>query len=247
MNFIASRQCIVKCGDNQLDLLIYVKGVDAFVLLLSTSNRPSNIPGLPLDLTAIPSILSQLSLFIRNGDLRVDFVDSEQEIEDYYPSVKNVIPLKNKFGNYCNLIQLELSKLNSRTQLLSAKKLKNNHTVYDVTELLARINVVICSNCCGIAHFREKCPDDLETCRICSQLLHERSQHVCSHQTRCEHCNEDHFLTYNKCSFIKSFRCTLTRQLSTRSQSISRYSATDTRLNISFGLNQMHNICAAHL
>jgi hypothetical protein len=135
-----------------------------------------------------------------------------------------------------------LTTVNSRKQLLSAKKLKINHIVYDVTEFLAPINVLICSKCCGIGHFRKQCPDQLETCRTCSQQFHEGSQHVCSNQTRCKHCNGDHSSNSNKCPVIESFRSTLTRLMLTRNGPTNRYPATDTRPNISFRLNQRHNI-----
>jgi hypothetical protein len=88
MNIISSRKCKANYGDNQVDLLIYVKETDAFVLLLLMSNYPSNLAGLSFDLTTTPSILSQLSLFIRNVDSRVDFVDFEREIKDQYPQYK---------------------------------------------------------------------------------------------------------------------------------------------------------------
>jgi hypothetical protein len=132
--------------------------------------------------------------------------------------------------------------VNSRKQLLSVKKLKINHIVYDATEFLAPINVLICFKCCGIEHFRKQCPDQLETCRTCSQQFHERSRHVCSNQTRRKHCNGDHSSNSSKRPVIKSFRSTLTRQMLTRNEPTNRYPAADTRPNISFGLKQRHNI-----
>jgi hypothetical protein len=196
-------------------MLIHVKETEAFALLLSKPNWLSNFAGLSFDITMTLSIQTQLSLLIRNVDLHIDFIELEREIKHQYSVVKNVIRLKNKFGNDCNLIKLELITVNSRTQLLSAKKLKMNHIVHDVTEFLAPINVLICSKCCGIEHFRKQCPDQLETCRTCSQQFHERSQHVCSNQTRCKHCSGDHSSNSNKCPVIKSFRSTLTRQMLT--------------------------------
>ncbi|CAF4864474.1 unnamed protein product, partial [Rotaria sp. Silwood2] len=41
----------------------------------------------------------QLSLLIKNVDLRLDFNEFCQEIQTHYPQVKNVIRLKNKFNN----------------------------------------------------------------------------------------------------------------------------------------------------
>jgi hypothetical protein len=241
MNIIGSRRSKANCGDNQFDLPIYVKETEAFALLLSKPNWPSSLAGLSFELTKTPSIPPQLSLLIRHVDLRIDFIELEREIKHQCPDVKNVARLKNKFGNYCNLIIVELTTVNSRKQLLSAKKLKINHIVYDVTEFLAPINVLICSKCCGIGHFRKQCPDQLETCRTCSQQFHEGSQHVCSNQTRCKHCNGDHSSNSNKCPVIKSFRFTLTRQMLTRNEPTNRHPATDKRPNISFGLNQRHN------
>jgi hypothetical protein len=126
------------------------------LLPLSISNVwPVNTTGISFDLPTTSSIPSQLSFLIRNVDFHADFIEFERVIKDRYSDVKNKIRLKSKFSSFCDLIKLKSSTVKSRKQLLGAKKRKSNHLLYYVTEFSAPINVLICSKCCGIGHFRE--------------------------------------------------------------------------------------------
>lgn len=220
INIIGCRRSSVRCSANECDLLIHVKETVSFALLLSKSNWPPDLAGLSYALVNIPSIPPQLSLLVRNVDLRIDLTEFELEIKSLCPDVKSVSRMKNKFGKEINLVKLELTSVESRNSLLNMKKLKVNYIVYDVTEFLAPVNVLICSKCCGIGHFRKECPDQLETCRKCSQMFLDLKQHICSNQTKCKHCNGDHQSNSNKCPVIKSFRSTLTRQMMTRNDHV---------------------------
>ncbi|CAF3900086.1 unnamed protein product [Rotaria magnacalcarata] len=65
-----------------------------------------------------PSIPPQLSLIIKNVDLRLDFKEFSKDIKTNYPQVKNVTRLKNKFSNDIKLLKLELSSAAVREELL---------------------------------------------------------------------------------------------------------------------------------
>lgn len=220
LNVIGCRRSKVRCNDKETDLLLHVKETEAFAILMSKLNWPSSLAGLSFVLPNMPSIPPQLSLLVKNVDLRLNLDEFGNDLKQLYPDVKNVIRMKNKLGNDINLVKLEITSVDSRNKLLGDKKLLLNHLVYEVSEYLAPVNVLICSKCCGIGHFRKQCPDQLETCRTCLQQYQDRKFHVCSNQSRCKHCNGDHYSSSNKCPVIKTFRSALTRQMMTRNEPI---------------------------
>jgi hypothetical protein len=161
----------------------------------------------------LPSIPPQLSCIVKNVDLRADFNEFTDEIKSKYPYVRNVIRMKNKFGNDIKLVKLELTSPKARADLLSLKKIYINYNCYAVDEYLAPINVLICSKCCGLGHFRRQCPEQTETCKSCGQSVMDVKTHRCSSVPKCKHCDGEHPSNSMKCSVVKSFRADLTRKL----------------------------------
>lgn len=213
-NIICCRRSSAKLNDpNEVLVLVFPEDTETFVQLLDSSLWPSKLMGLEYSIHQIPSIPPQLSLIAKNVDLRIDLDDFSNEVISQYPDVVKISRMKNKYGENTTLVKLELNSAKTRTQLIETKRLKVNHICYDVTEFLAPVNVLICSKCCGLGHFRKQCPENLETCRTCSAAYTLESGHICSGIHRCKHCNGDHKSNSMQCLVIKSFRADLTRRL----------------------------------
>ena len=59
------------------------------------------------------------------------------------------------------------------------------HTKYKVVEYFGKPRVFICSDCCGIGHFRKNCPEgDEATCKTCGDK--------CSDALKCAVVNDYH-------------------------------------------------------
>ncbi|CAF3535786.1 unnamed protein product [Rotaria socialis] len=130
--------------------------------------------------------------------------------------------MKNKFGNNIKLVKIELTSYEIRRQLLADKKLIINYISYDIDQYLAPINVLICSKCCGLGHFRKQCVELTETCRTCSGKFTDLKDHRCTASPKCKHCNGDYTSNSMKCPVVKSFRADLTRKILSNSNSINR-------------------------
>lgn len=197
-------------------------------------NWPDLICGKKFSFPSTPSIPAQLAIIIKNVDLRINFDDFSNEIKLNYPDVKNIIRLKNKFGNFTKLIKLELISPKARVDLLKNKKICIDHIRYDIDEYLAPMNVLICSKCLGIGHFRKQCPELKETCKTCGETLDNSQNHQCSNIIKCIHCAGDHLSTSMKCPVVKSFRDTLTKNiLNNKSDYNSNFSSSSTSDHIS--------------
>ncbi|CAF3779791.1 unnamed protein product [Rotaria sordida] len=88
-----------------------------------------------------------------------------------------------------------------------------NYISYEITEFLSPAQVLICSKCSGIGHFRKQCSEQDETCKTCAQAFPDLKSHQCSASPICKHCKGDHLSNSMKCPVIKSFRAELTRKL----------------------------------
>ncbi|CAF1453116.1 unnamed protein product, partial [Rotaria magnacalcarata] len=159
----------LKCSTNEIDVLLFVKDPTSFAFLLDHTKWPEKICDEKFKFPLVPSIPPQLSLIIKNVDLKLNFDDFSNEIKNVYPDVRNVIRMKNKFGNIIKLVKLELTSPKSRDDLLKNKNFFINYICYDVDEYLAPVNVLICSKCCAIGHFRRQCPEKNETCKSCGE------------------------------------------------------------------------------
>ena len=179
IEIVNCRLSSVKCSNNEVDVLLYVKDSYSFALLLDHSKWPSTICGEVFVFPSTPPIPPQLSLIIKNVDLRLDFDEFTKEIMNVNPHVKRVIRMKNKFGNCIKLVKLELTSPKARDELLKVKKLCINYMCYEVDEYLSPINVLICSKCCGLGHFRRQCTEQDETCKTCGQSSNDLKSHLC--------------------------------------------------------------------
>ena len=211
--FLHGRPSNVRCDLNEIDLLLYVKDVSSFATLLDQDKWPPTLGGEEFSFPSSPSIPPQLAIIIRNVDASVDAADMLVALKASFPSTRNVIRLRNKFGNDTDLMKVELSSPVERQTMLEARRIAFNHTMYTVGEYLAPASVLICSKCCGIGHFRKQCADALDTCKKCGQSCPEMKSHKCSAVPACKHCKGDHLSNSLKCPVIRSFRAELTRKL----------------------------------
>ena len=194
-------------------ILLYLKDVLSFAFLLEDSHWPSMFNNASFSIPVFPSIPPQLSLLTKNVDLKVNFAEFTDDIKSRYPEVKNVIRLKNKFQNEIRLVKIELSSPGLREQLLKDKSIVVDYITYDIDEYLAPANVLICSKCMAIGHFRRQCTQVKETCCTCGEFIDNKSSHQCSNVEKCIRCGENHKSNSLKCPMVKSFRSELTRKL----------------------------------
>ncbi|CAF2970823.1 unnamed protein product [Rotaria sp. Silwood2] len=219
-------------SNNEYDFLLFLKDASSFSFLLDKNHWPSTFSNENYTFPSSPSIPPQLSLLIKNVDLRLDFNEFCQEIQTHYPQVKNVIRLKNKFNNDIKLVKLELTSSTVREELLITRKITVGYIVYDIDEYLAPANILICSKCMGLGHFMKQCTQVKSTCRTCGECADDLKLHTCSKIEKCIHCGQNHKSNSLKCQVVKSFRSELTRKLlSPNNRSTS--STTNTLNNIS--------------
>lgn len=121
--------------------------------------------------------------------------------------------MKNKFQNDIKLVKIELSSYELRKELLNKKRIIINYLTYDITEYLAPVNVLICSKCMAIGHFKSQCTQVKETCRKCGEQSDDIKKHNCSKIEKCIHCGDNHKSSSLKCPIVKSFRTELTRKI----------------------------------
>ena len=209
-NASANNNTNIKSG---YDMLLYLKDVVSFAFLLEENHWPNLFNNVPFSIPFLPSIPPQLSLLIKNVDLKMNFDEFTNDIKLRHSEVKNVIRLKNKFQNEIKLVKIELSSPELREQLLNDKKITVDYITYDIDEYLAPANVLICSKCMAIGHFRRQCTQVKETCYTCGELVDNKASHQCSNVEKCIRCGNNHKSNSLKCPVVKSFRAELTRKL----------------------------------
>ena len=213
IEIIHGRPSSVKCSSNELDFLLYAKDVFSFSELLDQAKWPSTLENENFTFPSIPSIPPQLSLIMKNVEATINLTDLVAELKLDYPSIRNVVRLKNKLGNDIHLVKIELTSPAERSKILEGKRITCNYVSYLVTDYLAPANVLICSKCCGIEHFRKQCTEAAETCRKCGLSFPDFKNHICSSATCCKHCSGDHPANLMKCPVVRAFRADLTRKL----------------------------------
>ncbi|CAF1416197.1 unnamed protein product [Rotaria magnacalcarata] len=199
--------------NNDQDLLIYIKDSDSFCFLLDQSTWPTKLCNLVYTFPTSPSIPPQLSLIIKNVDLRIDLEDFIDDIKASYSQVKNVIRMKNKFQSNIKLVKIELTSSSLKEQLLNSKKIIVNHITYDIDEYLAPATVLICSRCMAIGHFKSQCKQINETCKTRGEQCVDLKLHNCSQVEKCIHCQQKHKSNALKCPVVKSYRAQLTKKI----------------------------------
>ncbi|CAF1636464.1 unnamed protein product, partial [Didymodactylos carnosus] len=205
------RRSTLKCQQNEYDLLIYVKDSSSFTSLFRQQNWPQQIGGEKFMFPSTPSFPSQLSFIIKNVDLRTNFDDFSDDLKTTYPEIHSVIRLKNKHQNSIKLIKIEILSATKREEILTVGKIIVNSMTFDVEEYLAPANVLICSKCMAIGHFKKQCTQVNETCKICGTSCADLLQHNCTMVSKCIHCDGDHNSNALKCPVVKNFRAELTK------------------------------------
>lgn len=207
------RLSTTKCTGCEQDMLIYVKDVESFLNLFDQIKWPITLSNSAYTFPSVPSIPPQLSLVMKNVDLRTNMSELSDRIKLQYPDVKNVIRLKNKHQQDIRFVKLELISSQVRNELLKKGKINIDYRSYDIEEYLAPASVLICSKCCGIGHFKRQCSQVSTTCKVCGQKYTDDKAHSCSNVLKCIHCDGAHASNASCCPIVKQFRADLTKKL----------------------------------
>ncbi|CAF2935766.1 unnamed protein product [Rotaria sp. Silwood2] len=234
IDFVGYRSSKTKCNINEIDILLFVKDSYSFACLFDDSNWPALINGQTFSRPSKPSIPPQLSILIKNVGLHIDLTQFSNELRSSYSDIVNVIRMKNKNLQDIKLIKVEFSKPEQRNDILSKRKILIESLSYEVDEYLAQAQVLICSKCLAIGHFRKQCRQVEERCKVCGDKCPDLKQHSCSNNLHCIHCNGNHQSNDMKCPVVKEFRANLTSRL----LSIPPYPNNKNNNNIHFRLNQ---------
>ena len=214
--------------NNEYDYLLFLRDASSFSFLLDQHHWPMTFGNETFTFPPSPSIPPQLSLLIKNVDLRLNFNEFCQEIKTRYPEGKNVIRLKNKFNNDIKLVKLELTSSFAREELLNKRKITVGYIIYDVDEYLAPANILVCSKCMGLCHFMKQCKQVKSTCRTCGECVDDLNTHICSNIEKCIHCGQNHRSNSLKCQVVKSFRSELARKLFSSNNNNNNHSISST-------------------
>jgi hypothetical protein len=87
------RKSSQKCLPTECDYLIYVKTASSFAWLYNTQNWPSSLGSHNFTLPSMPSFPPQLSLVLKNVDLRTDVEGLAAGLKSTHPEIHNVIRL----------------------------------------------------------------------------------------------------------------------------------------------------------
>lgn len=202
-----------KCLNDEIDFLLFVKDGTSFAILYNKTNWPSKIAGVDIIFPSWPVIPPQLSLILKHVNIQINMDEFTTELKAMFPDIKNVVRMKNKFGNDIHMIKLELMSTTTRQELIDAKKITVNYIIYEVSEFLAPATVLICSKCSGIGHFRKQCTEQNDTCKTCAQVCTDLKSHQCTDEPQCKHCGGKHLSNSMKCPIIKTFRAELTKKI----------------------------------
>jgi hypothetical protein len=199
--------------DNQIRILIFVENAESFSFLYNHSNWPTTLAGCQFTMKT-PSIPPQLSLVLPIVSLQIEWNDFVQELKDKYPDIANIIRLKNRAQQPVRAVKLELLSAKIRNEILAAGEIPVMHMKLRVVEYFSQANVLICSNCYAIGHFRKNCPQkDEATCKTCGEKCSKLIDHQCSGVLQCIHCGGPHVSNDTKCKVVKDYRAALTRNL----------------------------------
>ena len=120
--------------NNQYNHFVFVKDSASFCALFDTNNWPAQLGKQSFSLRSLPSFPAQLSLIIKNVDLRIDFNEFSSDLKASYPEIHKIVRLKNKFQNDIKLIKVELPSVEKRRKILENGRIQVNSVTYDVSE-----------------------------------------------------------------------------------------------------------------
>ena len=198
---------------NECRILVFVENTESFAFLHNESNWPQALAGHTFTMK-MPSIPPQLSLVLPSVSLQIDWEDFVKEIKDKYTDIVDVIRFKNKAQQPVRAVKLEFGSVKSRNDILEEGEVSAMYMKHKVVEYYAQANVLICSKCYGIGHFRKNCPQTAEvTCKVCADKYSDLEIHHCSGVSKCIHCGGQHKSNDRKCLVVKDYRAALTRNI----------------------------------
>ena len=199
--------------NSECRVLLFVENSESFAFLYDKSHWPVTMMGNAYE-TRSPSIPPQLSLVLPSVSLQTDWDEFVKEVKEKYSEVVNVIRFKNKAQVPVRAVKLEFSSPKARDTVFQDGAVSVMHMKYKVVEYYALANVLICSNCHGIGHFRNNCPQSGEaSCKVCGDKCADLKSHTCSGVPKCVHCAGEHNSNDAKCLVLKDYRAALTRNL----------------------------------
>ena len=202
--------------NNECRMLVFVENSESFAFLYDQNNWPTALAG-HVFTTKRPAIPPQLSAVMPAVPLQIEWEDFVQEIQQTYPNITKVIRLKNQSQQPVKAVKLEFLSPGTREEILSAGEISVMHMKLKVVEYFAHANVLICSNCCGIGHFRKNCPEkEVTTCKTCGEKHQNLEEHQCSGILKCIHCGGAHISNDSRCKVVRDYRAALTRNLLAR-------------------------------
>jgi hypothetical protein len=135
-------------------------------------------------------------------------------VKDNYLGIANIIRLKNKAQQSVRAVKLEFLSSKAPSELLETGEIAAMHMQFKVVEYFSRANVLICSNCCALGHFRRNCPQkEKSTCKTCGDKCQNLMDYQCSGVPKCIHCGGPHISNDQKCKVVKDYRAAPTRNL----------------------------------
>ncbi|CAF1296445.1 unnamed protein product [Rotaria sp. Silwood1] len=199
--------------NNKCRILVFVENSESFAFLYESGNGPTTLAGYEFT-TKRPSIPPQLSLVIPAVSLQIDWENFVHELKEKYPGIADVIRLKNKAQQPVRAVKLEFLSTKLRNEILEANEIMVMHLKLNVVEFFTQANVLICSNCYGIGHFKKNCEQKNEsTCKTCGEKYPNPKDHQCSGIPKCIHCEGPHISKDSKCKVVKDYRAALTLNL----------------------------------
>ncbi|CAF3942531.1 unnamed protein product [Rotaria sp. Silwood1] len=199
--------------NNECRILIFVENSSSFAFLYNQKNWPTTLAGYNY-LTKKPSIPPQLSLVLPSVSMQTNWEDFVQELKDLHPDIANIVRLKNKAQQPIRAVKLDVLSASARNEILETGEISIMHIKYKVVGFFAQANVLICSNCYGIGHFRKNCSQKSEAaCKTCGEKCSNLKDHRCSGILKCVHCGGPHVSNDAKCNVIQQYRTVLTRNL----------------------------------
>jgi hypothetical protein len=194
-------------------VLLFVENSESFAFLYDKSHWPPALIGHAYE-TRTPSIPPQLSLVLPSVSLQIDWEEFVEEMKEKYSEVVHVIRFKNKAQIPVRAVKLEFSSPKARDTVFQEGAVSVMHMKFKVVEYFALANVLLCSNCHAIGHFRNNCPQKGEaTCKVCGDKCADLKAHNCSGVSKCVHCAGQHNSNDTKCLVLKDYRAALTRNL----------------------------------
>ena len=202
-----------RAENNECRVLVFVENTESFAFLYDKSHWPPILAEREYT-TKTPSIPPQLSLVLPSVSLQIEWEEFMEEIKKKYVDIVNVIRFKNKAQVPVRSVKLEFCSPNTRNAVFREGEVSVMHMKYKVVEYYAVANVLICSNCHDIGHFRSRCPQSEEAaCKVCGDKRPNLKAHECSGIAKCIHGAGEHNSNDAKCSVVKDYRAVLAHNL----------------------------------